>query len=145
MKTSNHLSTLTAGLILCAVAVSDAGAASSRSRNRGPDPNTVDALPSPFQGTVANVSATTLSVRGEVKMRQTSAKESDTISFSIKPETTITRNGKPAQFKDIQKDEFVSVTFSTKKGSSLKHVTEIAVGKDSADVQEKRRGGKKKK
>lgn len=137
---------LCAGWVIWAAVAHDAVAASKRV-----DPNAVDTVPSPFRGAVISTSDTTLIVRGDVKVKNPSAgkgketTESHTISFSIKPETTITRNGKPAQLKDVQKDEFVSVTFTSKKGSSLKHVTAIAVGKEAAEVPSKSKGEKKKK
>jgi len=149
MKTSNHLPTLMAGLILCAVTALDAGAASARGKKV--DPNAVDTVPSPFRGVVVNVTPGTVLVKGEVMTRDPSGgkgkevKEDRSVSFSIKPDTRVTRDGKPAEFKDVQKGDPVAVTFTTKKGSSLKHVTEVAVGKDYGDAPEKAKGGKKKK
>lgn len=146
MKTT-RTTALVAALILCATAAFDAEAAR---RPKGPG-NIEDAITSPFAGTVANVSAVSLTVRGEVKLKNAGGErgkeeaESHSISFSIKPETQITRNGKPAQLKDIQKGEFVSVTFTTKQGSSLKHVTAVIVGKDASEVQAPPKGERKKK
>jgi hypothetical protein len=147
MKMTGCVSVMT-GLLACAIAAFDAGGAQ---KGRRANPNAEENIPSPFRGTVVNVSGTTLVVRGVVKGKAPGAGkggdavDSRSVSFSLKPEVAITRNGKPAEVKDIQKDDFVAVTFSVKKGSSLKHVTAVAVGKDAAVAQEKPAGGKKKK
>jgi hypothetical protein len=149
MRTSSRLLALTAILMTWILTAFDTEAASNRRRKV--DPNAVDTVPSPFRGVVVNVTPATLLVRGEVTTRDPSGgkgrkvKEDRSVSFSIKADTRITRNGKPAELKDVQKDEFVSVTFTTKKGSSLKHVTEVAVGKEAADVQGKSSKSRKKK
>lgn len=142
MKKARSLFLIAAGVMACMVAAFNAEATSAR----GPrvDPNAVDKIPSPFHGTVVNVTATTITVRGDVKTktsqpangepRQAGSNKSrdasvtHTINFSIKPDVTIKRDGKPSQLKDIHKDDTVTVTFTSKEGSSVKHVIEVAVG-----------------
>lgn len=156
MKTVSSICVIAACLVVCAVVARDAEAAGRRI-----DPNAVDKVPSPFHGTVANVTATTLTVKGDVKVksnqpangepRSTSgarAKETavaHTINFFIKPDTKVTRDGKAGQLKDIHQGDTVAVTFTTKDGSSLKHVTEVAVGSGAAEDQPKAEKKKAKK
>lgn len=73
------------------------------------------------------MTANTVSVRSA---KGTSGKSSSrTVSFTIKPEARIVRDGKTCEMKDLQKGETISVTFTAKPGSSLNRVTQISVGK----------------
>ena len=156
MRNARNLWVVVTGLIICAVTALNAGAAGRR-----PDPN-MEKVPSPFRGTVLVAAGTTLTVKGTVKTRglqvvngeprpepgQQQAKETSvthTISFYVKPDTKVTRDGKAAQLKDIHAGDMVSVTFSTKEGSSLKHVTEVSMSSTGfSDSKDDAKAGKKK-
>jgi hypothetical protein len=91
------------------------------------DPNAVGRIRSPFQGEVVSVTANSVSVKSA---KGTSGKSSGrTVSFTIKPEAKIIRDGKACELKDLQKGETISVTFTAKPGSSLNRVTQILAGK----------------
>ena len=82
---------------------------------------------SPFQGEVVSVTANNVSVKSS---KGTSGRSSGrTVSFAIKPDARVLRDGKTCELKDLQKGDTVSVTFSTKPGSSLHRVTQVSVGK----------------
>ena len=82
---------------------------------------------SPFQGEVVSVTANSVSVKGA---RGTSGKTgSRTVCFSIKPEASVVRDGKTCQLTDLKKGDAISVTFTTKQGSSLHRVTQVSAGK----------------
>lgn len=73
------------------------------------------------------MTTTSVSVRSA---KGTSGKSSSrTVSFTIKPEVRIVRDGKACELKDLQKGETISVTFTAKPGSSLNRVTQISAGK----------------
>jgi hypothetical protein len=91
------------------------------------DPNAVGRISSPFRGEVVSVTANSVSVKST---QGTAAKRSGrTVSFTIKPEASVLRNGKPCDLKELKKGDVVSVAFSTKPGSSLHHVTKVTVGR----------------
>jgi hypothetical protein len=154
MKKARSLFVIGAGFIVCAVVALNTEA------GRRPDPNAVDKVPSPFRGAVVSANATTLVVKGDVKVkgwqpgsgdpRPASGEQvkdtsvSHTISFAVKPDTKITRDGKAAQLKDVHVGDTVSVTFTVKEGSSLKHVTEVAVSSVGSDAQDQPKDDKKK-
>ncbi len=158
MKTVSSICAVAVCLFVCAVVAHDAEAASGR---RGLDANDADKVPSPFRGVVSNVTATTLTIKGEVKARSRQpangeprsaagekAKETTVehiVSFSIKPDTKITRDGKLSELKNIHRGEAVSVSFTTKENSSLKRVTEVAAGTSAEAEKEKPKGERKKK
>lgn len=135
-----HLAVLT-GLITVALTASDVMA----QYRRRPDPNAADQVPSPFRGVVVSASAGSVSVKGEIGQphREGQAdndpnkdpnqgsheKNVRTIHFTVRSDTKLTRDGQPITAADIKKDEPIQVTFSTKEGSTMKHVTEVAVGK----------------
>ena len=144
-----------AGWVVCAVVAFNVEAGTGRRV----DPNAVDKVPSPFHGTVAGVSATTVTVKGEVKGKGTQPPSGEprtapgekpkeisvphTVTFFIKPDIKVTRDGKASQLKDVHPGDSVSVTFTTKEGSSVKHVTEVAVGTAPADGQDPPKTDKK--
>lgn len=155
MKNIRCLWVIGAGIIVCAIAALNVDAA------RRPDPNAVDKVPSPFRGAVVVATATTLTVKGDVKTKgwqpgngeprppagqqpkETSV--SHTVSFFVKPDTKVSRDGKAALLKDLHTGDMVSVTFSIKEGSSLKHVTEIAISSTGfSDSKDEAKGEKKK-
>ncbi|MBI5819550.1 MAG: hypothetical protein HZA88_11240 [Verrucomicrobia bacterium] len=91
------------------------------------DPNAVGRIRSPFQGEVVSVTANNVIVKSA---RGTAGRTSGrTISFTIKPEAKVVRDGKTCELKDLQKGDAVSVVFTTKPGSSLPRVTQVSVGK----------------
>lgn len=163
MKSARSLFVIGVGLVVCAVAALNAEAAGL---GRRVDPN-ADHIPSPFRGAVVSANATSLVVKGDVKTRGwqsangeprpapgqqaggPQAKEtsvSHTVTFVVKPDIKVTRDGKAAQLKDIHPGDAVSVTFSVKEGSSLKHVSEVAISSTGgfADAQDQPKGDKKK-
>jgi hypothetical protein len=91
------------------------------------DPNAVGRIRSPFQGEVVSVTANSVSVKST---QGTAAKRSGrTVSFTIKPEARIVRDGKACALTDLKKGETVSVDFTSKPGSSLHRVTQVSAGK----------------
>lgn len=92
------------------------------------DPNAVGRINSPFHGVVVSVTANGVVVKSEKGAG--GASRSRTVSFTIKPEAAIVRDGKTCSLKELQKGDAISVTFNTKQGSSQHHVTKVVVGKD---------------
>jgi len=115
----------------------------------GPDPYAVK-IESPFKGVVSNISASSLSVKGEVQLAHPpkdgpsgKAKPNiDTVRFSLKG-AKLTRNGKPCELKDVQKGDSVNVTFTTKADSDKRMATEVDFSTGGADAGEKKAEGKK--
>ncbi len=163
MKSTRSLFVAAAGFIVCAVVALNAEAAGL---GRRVDPN-AEHIPSPFRGAVVSANATSLVVKGEVKTRGwqpasgeprpapgqqaagQQAKEtsvSHTVTFVVKPDIKVTKDGKAAQLKDLHPGDAVSVNFSVKEGSSLKHVSEVAISTTGgfADAQDQPKGDKKK-
>lgn len=146
-------------VIACAVAALNVEAGSAR----GPrvDPNAVDKVPSPFRGSVVVSTATTLTVKGDVKTKSRQPANGEprpeagqqpketsvarTASFFVKPDTKVTKDGKAAQLKDLHPGDMVQVTFSVKEGTSLRHVSEVAISSVGfSDPTDQAKGDKKK-
>jgi hypothetical protein len=143
---------LVAGMMVLALMTPDLMAQRRGRRGNAGDPNWEDKLQSPFQGNVASVSATSISVRGKMdaqlaKVSRQAEGEDIKIHFSIKPDTKILRGGKPITADQIDKDEPVRVTFTRKQGSSIKNVSTIEVGSfaapEAGKAKGKAAGGKK--
>ncbi len=115
------------------------------------DPNAVK-IDSPFKGVVTNVSPTSLSVKGEVKLANAPKNNPNAdkkskpihqnVHFHVKG-AKLTRDGKPCELKDIQKGDTATVTFTTKEGSDKRTVSQIDVTKGSGDAGEKKADEKK--
>ena len=67
-----------------------------------------------------------------VTVKQNAGKTKRVASFVIPTDAQIVRNGQPGAVKDIQKGDSISVTFSTKRGSTNRHVTQVEVGKSGS-------------
>ena len=91
------------------------------------DPNAVGRISSPFQGEVVSVTANSVSVKSS--KGGTGKSNGRTVSFAIKPEAKILRDGKTCDLKELKKGDTVSVTFNAKAGSSQHRVTQVSVGK----------------
>ena len=104
----------------------------------------------PFKGVVSTITATSLSVKGEVQSPGADkgpaggkAKPNlQNIRFSIKG-AKLTRNGKPCEQKDVQKGDTVNVTFTTKADSDKRTATEVEFSTGGGDAGEKKAEGKK--
>ncbi|MCX6901238.1 MAG: hypothetical protein NT105_21385 [Verrucomicrobia bacterium] len=104
----------------------------------------------PFKGVVSTITATSLSVKGEVQSPGADkgpaggkAKPNlQNIRFSIKG-AKLSRNGKPCELKDVQKGDTVSVTFTTKADSDKRTATEVEFSTGGGDAGEKKAEGKK--
>jgi hypothetical protein len=115
----------------------------------GPDPYAIK-IESPFKGVVGNISASSLSVKGEVMPAHApkdgssgkSKPNIDTVRFSLKG-AKLTRNGKPCELKDVQKGDTASVTFTTKADSDKRTATAVDFSTGGADADEKKAEGKK--
>ena len=97
-----------------------------------------DSISNPFRGTVVSDTAAFISVKGETGQPAAGggARAAQTahptamhiVSFVIGPDTKILRDGQPITAVQLKRDESVQVTFTAKKGSSIRHATEIQVG-----------------
>jgi hypothetical protein len=71
---------------------------------------------------VVSLAANTVTVKSVAKKSKRIA------NFVIPSDVKILRNGQPGAVKDIQKGDSISVTFSTKKGSTNRRVTQVDIG-----------------
>ena len=123
------------GLMVASLVAEAAGGRGGGRGRRGQDPNPEDHIKSPFQGVVGGVAGNTITVKGELPVKERGAGSDSTgptkltIHFQVRSDTKLTRDGKPAAIGDIHPEDKVRVTFSAKEGSSLRHVTSIEVGK----------------
>lgn len=107
-------------------------------RGRRADPNAMDKVASPFTGEIVNMAGNTLSVRGVPTLEkpprdnEADGKKKDnkrTIHFTLKADTKLLKDGKPARMSDLRERDTVQVSFTSKEGSSLRRVTEVQAGK----------------
>jgi len=102
------------------------------------DPNAMDKVISPFTGEIVNIAGNTLSIRGVPTLerpphdianegRQKDSKR--TLHFTLRPDTKLLKDGKPARLSDFREHDTVQVSFTTKEGSALRRVVEIQAGK----------------
>lgn len=160
------MKTLRLAVWTATLAISCSLAAAQGGGGRRADPNAMDKIVSPFTGQIVNIAGNTMSVRGTPTVEKKPAgqdtnesKKKDnrrTLHFVIKSDTKLLKNGQPARISDIHENDAVQVSFTAKEGSSMRHVTEIQVGKftetreskpDDAPKQEpdKKEKGKKQK
>lgn len=136
MKTFRLAAWLVTVAVSCGFAAAQGDGGSGRGRRA--DPNAMDRIVSPFTGEIVNMAGNTISVRGvptlekplrdsEGESRKKDAKR--TLHFTLKPDTKLLKDGKPARMSDLRERDTVQVSFTCKEGSSLRRVTEIQVGK----------------
>jgi len=75
---------------------------------------------------VVSSTANSISVKGSI------GKRSRTVNFTIPTEVKLMRNGQQCAVKDLQKGDQISVSFGSKRGSSIRRVTEVEVGKSGS-------------
>ena len=112
-----------------------------------PDPNAIH-IESPFKGVVVNATATSLSVKGEVKPppprtnnpngnAEKAKPEHRDVHFSIKG-AKLTRDGKPCEVKDILKGDSATITFTPPKPGGTKFLaTQVDLTKAGAAEEKK--------
>lgn len=94
-----------------------------------PDPYAFK-VESPFKGVVSTITASSITVKGEVQMPnadKTSSKSKpnlQNVRFSTKG-AKLTRDGKPCEVKDVQKGDSVVVDFAPKADSDKRVASEL--------------------
>lgn len=89
--------------------------------------SSIRSLRSPVYGVVASLAPNNVCVKPGGKGGPHLA------NFTVCEDTEISRNDKSCNLQDIKPGDLVTVIFTAKPDSSIRHITKIAAGKSSTD------------